>query len=173
MKNITLHPLQGIEIAQIGTLHFGQNQQDVIALLGEPSSGETEQLYYDDWGLRIDLDHAGNVEFMEFWRPENNDCPLSLYGIDPLATPAAQLTALLAQQDPTGIDDGEAPCCYAYTHLSIGVWRAFAEEDVLASIAQMRENGEDTDADWVQQDLHKSRYFWTIGIGKPDYYQAA
>ena len=39
----------------------------------------------------------------------------------------------------------------------------------------MRENGEDADADadWVQEDLEKSRYFWTVGIGKPDYYTAA
>lgn len=173
MKTITLTPLQGIEIEGLGALRFGQNLQDVVALLGKPDSGETKQLYYDGLGLRVDLDHAGGVEFMEFFRPENDDYQLSLYGTDPLALPAAQLTVLLAQQDPTGIDDGEAPCCYVYTHLSIGVWRAFAEEDVLASIAQMRENGEDADADWVQEDLAKSRCFWTVGIGRPDYYTAA
>lgn len=173
MKTITLTPLQGVEIEGLGALRFGQSLQDVVALLGNPDSGETEQLYYDGLGLRVDLDRAGEVEFMEFFRPENDDYQLSLYGIDPLALPAAQLTALLAEKDSTGIDDGEAPCCYCYTHLSIGVWREFAEEHVLADITQMRENGEDADADWVQEDLEKSRYFWTVGIGKPDYYTAA
>lgn len=173
MKTITLHPLHGIEIEGLGTLQFGQSRQDVVALLGKPSSGETEQLYYDGLGLRVDLDRTDGVEFMEFSRAENGDYQLSLYGTDPLALPAAQLTALLAEKDSTGIDDGEAPCCYCYTHLSIGVWREFAEEHVLADIAQMRENGEDADADWVQEDLEKSRYFWTVGIGKPDYYTAA
>ena len=164
MKTITLTPLQGMEIEGLGALRFGQNLQDVVALLGKPDSGETERLYYHGLGLRVDLDRAGGVEFMEFFRPENDDYQLSLYGIDPLALPAAQL-----------IDDDEAPFSYAYRNLSIGVWRDFAEEHVLADIAQMRENGEDADADadWVQEDLEKSRYFWTVGIGKPDYYTAA
>lgn len=173
MKTITLTPLQGIEIEGLGALRFGQNLQDVVALLGKPDSGETRRLYYDGLGLRVDLDRAGGVEFMEFFRPENDGYRLSLYGTDPLALPAAQLTALLAEKDPVGIDDDEAPFSYAYANLSIGVWRAFAEEDVLASIAQMRENGEDADADWVQEDLAKSRCFWTVGIGRPDYYTAA
>ena len=175
MKTITLTPLQGMEIEGLGALRFGQNLQDVVALLGKPDSGETERLYYHGLGLRVDLDRAGGVEFMEFFRPENGDYQLSLYGIDPLALPAAQLIALLAEKDPAGIDDEEAPFSYAYRNLSIGVWRDFAEEHVLADIAQMRENGEDADADadWVQEDLEKSRYFWTVGIGKPDYYTAA
>lgn len=173
MKTITLTPLQGMEIEGLGALRFGQNLQDVVALLGKPDSGETERLYYHGLGLRVDLDRAGGVEFMEFFRPENDDYQLSLYGTDPLALPATQLTALLAEKDPAGIDDSEAPCCYGYTHLSIGVWRDFAEEHVLADIAQMRKNGEDADAAWLQEDLEKSRCFWTVGIGKPDYYTAA
>lgn len=173
MKIITLTPLQGVEIEGLGALRFGQSLQDVIALLGKPDRGETTRLCYENLGLQVGLDRAGGVEFMEFFRPENDNYQLSLYGIDPLTLPAAQLTALLAEKDPAGIDDEEAPFSYAYRNLSIGVWREFAEEHVLADIAQMRENGEDADADWVQEDLEKSRYFWTVGIGKPDYYTTA
>jgi len=89
MKTITLTPLQGMEIEGLGALRFGQNLQDVVALLGKPDSGETERLYYHGLGLRVDLDRAGGVEFMEFFRPENDDYQLSLYGIDPLALPAS------------------------------------------------------------------------------------
>ena len=175
MKNIVLLPLQGIEIEGLGALHFGQSLQDVVALLGKPDSGETARLFYHNLNLCVGLDRTGGVEYMEFSQPEaeNDGYQLSLFGIDPLALPAAQLTALLAEKDPTGIDDSEAPFSYGYVNLSIGVWRAFAEEHILADIAQMRENGEDTDAAWLQEDLEKSRYFWTVGIGKPDYYKAA
>ena len=171
MQTIFLHSLQGIEIEQLGTLQFGQRKADVVALLGEPSGGDTAQLYYDELGLRVDLDAAGAVEFIEFvGEPDPARYRLSLYGTDPLKTPAAELLVLLSEKDPQGIDDAEAPCCYCFANLSVGVWRPFAEEDVQASIEEMRENGEDTDAEWIQEDLAKSRFFQTVGIGKAGYY---
>lgn len=36
MKTITLTPLQGVEMDGLGALRFGQNLQDVVALLVKP-----------------------------------------------------------------------------------------------------------------------------------------
>ncbi|MEO1438093.1 MAG: hypothetical protein AAFV80_21300, partial [Bacteroidota bacterium] len=70
------------------------------------------------------------------------------------------------------LDDSEAPYCYAFHETSIGIFRDSCDSDVNEMIQEMKANGENPEQeDWVLEDKQKAKYFWTIGIGKKDYYK--
>jgi len=39
-------------------------------------------------------------------------------------------------------------------------------------ISEMKENGEYSENEkWILEDKAKAKYFWTVGLGKKDYYK--
>lgn len=173
MTNITLLPLTGIEIEKIGVIHLELSKSNIKEILGEPDThSNNRQFYYNDLELRIDFDKADTVEFIEFiYGPYPEKTRLSLYDINPFEIGSSNLVTLLTDKAHGQVDDKEADFCYTFPTLSVGIWRQFSESSVQATINEIKEEGTfEENKDWLEEDLAKSRNFWTIGIGKKDYY---
>ena len=173
MKKIILHPLKGIEFENKEILELGTSKNELIQRLGKASSGTDKQLFYDDLELRIDLDNSEEIEFIEFiYGPFPEKTEIELYGINPFKTDSHNLIEILTKNNTGEIDTTEEPYCYAFLESSIGVFRDSCEVDIEEMIAEMKENGDYSEnEEWVLEDKEKAKYFWTIGLGKKDYYK--
>lgn len=173
MKKIILHPLKGIEFENNEILEFGTSKTALIQRFGKASRGTDKQLFYDDLELRIDIDNSEKIEFIEFIYgsfPEKTE--IELYGINPFKTDCHNLIEILTKNNKGEIDTTEEPYCYAFLESSIGVFRDSCEADIEEMISEMKENGNYSEnKEWVLEDKEKAKYFWTIGIGKKDYYK--
>lgn len=169
MRKITLKPLEGIEIEGIGNIKFGQTKAEVEKLLPNPEIVEGNQLHYDELEFRVDLNAQGKVEFIELFGPDCEFIEASIYGVNPFTTKADDLIKLLSSKNSGKVDDTEAPHCYAYLGSSVGVWRDVTEKEAKEEIEQAKKDGDYED--WMEEELEKSKFFWTIGIGEKDYYK--
>ena len=175
METITLLPLQGVDIENIGLLNLGSSKEDVHALLGKPSEHTDHSWFYAKHEFRIDFDDNGDIEFIEFvFGPYPERTTLSLYGHNPFELPAAELVALLTEHNQDGgIDDSDAAYCYTFAKLAVGIWREFTAEDVQESLVELSAEEDEYDADneaWLARDLAMAKHFWTIGLGVDGYY---
>lgn len=173
MELIKLLPLQGVEIEHIGLLALGSSKEAVHKLLGKPSEHNDHSWFYMKHEFRIDFDDEGNIEFIEFvFGPFPEKTTLSLYGHNPFSLLAADLVTLLNEHNQGDVDDGDAPYCYTFKNLAMGIWREFTAEDVEAGIADLDEGDEPDaeNAEWLAQDLAMAQHFWTIGLGMAGYY---
>ena len=51
-------------------------------------------------------------------------------------------------------------------------WRESEPNDIMEMIQEKKEDGEyESDKDWLNEELEQSKHFWTIYIGKKDYYK--
>lgn len=172
MKKIKLIPLIGIEIENIGIIQFGQNIYDIKMKLGDPDSQDGTELYYTRLNFRIDLNEKEIFEFVEFQGPYLENMEVSVYNINPFAINADELLEILALENNGEIDDSEAPYCYSFMNISIGIWREFTEKDILDTIEKMKVTGNyEESREWLNKDLEKSKHFWSIGLGMKDYYK--
>lgn len=172
MKKIELIPLVGIQIEGIGQINLGASRDEVQALLGAPSDALDDQYYYDDLELRLDFNGRGVLEFIESTNgPYPEKTEVSIYAVNPFQTEANELVNILSEKNNGAIDDAEARYCYTFLNSSVGVWRQITEEDVQEEIEEIKADGEYEDnADMLLEDLEKSKFFWTIGIGVSGYY---
>jgi len=173
MKKIELIPLVGIQIEGIGQVDLGASRADVQSMLGAPSDALDDQYYYDELELRFDFNGQGILEFIESINgPNPEKTEISIYGVNPYQVEVAELVRILADKNQGEVDDAEAGYCYTFLNSSVGVWRQMTEEDVQEEIEEIKADGEYEDnADMLLEDLEKSKFFWTIGIGVEGYYE--
>lgn len=170
MKKIKLLPLIGVNIENIGIIQFGLDIHNIKLKLGEPNLQNDTELYYDEF--RIDLNENKEMEFIEFQGPTPKDIDISIYDVNPFTVCANKLLEILAIRNKGTIDDSEAPYCYCFMNISVGLWREFVEKDILDTIENMKNVGDyEKSKEWINLDLEKSKFFWSIGIGRKDYYK--
>ena len=80
---------------------------------------------------------------------------------------AAELVTLLKEKNGSNIDDAEAPYCYCFRNISIGVWRQNIPEDI--SQSEIRDATDEERKIWIMEQ-NKAKHFWTIGVGNIGYY---
>lgn len=171
MNRITLKPLEGIIINE-SKISFGQTKNDLINLLGSPDYEDENQVFYENLDVRFDLDKNGLLEFIECQGPYSGNSEFNIYGISPFKLPANELVTLLTNENNGEIDDFEVPYSYSFLEISVGVWRAAVPTDIAAAIAEMKADGSyEAAKEVMDQDLEKSGHFWTIAVGKVDYYK--
>lgn len=173
MKKIVLHPLKGIEFENNEVLEFGTSKLELIKRFGNATSEYDQQLFYDDLELRIDLDNEDKIEFIEFiYGPYPEKVEIEIYGINPFKTDSAALIELLSSHNKGEVDENEEPYCYAFLESSIGIFRDSCEVDMDEMLKEMKEIGAFAENEkWVLEDLEKAKYFWTVGLGKKEYYK--
>lgn len=169
MQKIIINPLDGIEIENMGSIKLGQEKAEVFEILKNFEPDGENNIYYDDLELRIDLNKDGKVEFIELYGPFCEKISPLIYGINPFKVTAKDLIKLLSSKNNGKIDDTEAPYGYSYLGSSVGVWRDLTEKEAKEDIEEAKKDGEYED--WMEEDLEKAKYFWTIGIGEKDYYK--
>ncbi|SHG91453.1 hypothetical protein [Pedobacter caeni] len=171
MKKIEIIPLEGIDFEEGISIRFGQTIPEIKAVLGDPTAEEPHQLYYDHLEFRLDFDKNGELEFVEIQGPFSRHLAPQIYHVNPFAIEADDLVKLLTEKNDGRIDDSEKPYCYCFLENSVGVWREFVEDDIRATIDELKDNGEyEESKDWIEQDLEKAKFFWTVGIGNKNYY---
>jgi hypothetical protein len=172
MNKIQLIPLKGIVISGKTEINFGLKRKEVENILGKPDSVDIEKSYYEGLAVRFDFDKKGKLEFIEFIDgPFSDKVELSIYDINPFVTDAKELVKLLLLKGNNNVDDSEAEISYVFPDISVGVWRDYTEKDIVAEIEELKKNGEyEKSKEWIEHDMLKSEYFWTIGIGIKDYY---
>ncbi|ALR29312.1 hypothetical protein ATE47_01630 [Chryseobacterium sp. IHB B 17019] len=171
MNKITLRPLAGITIGE-KEINFGQTKHDVIGLLGNPDHVEESQIFYDNLNVRFDLDEDGLLEFIECQGPYPENSIFDIYGVNPFKLKDNELVDLLTDKNSGEIDGFEAPYCYSFLEISVGIWRASVPADIESIVAEMKNEGTyEESKGLMDMDLEKTKYFWTVAVGKPDYYK--
>ncbi|ASU33570.1 hypothetical protein [Mucilaginibacter xinganensis] len=174
MIKIELTPLKGIDIENVGEVLLGQSRQSVDSLLGKPSEPDsTNSAFYELYELRIDFDEFGKVGYIEFlYGPFPERTELCIYDVNPFTIGAEKLVEILSRQNNGEIDTTEAEFSYAFLNISVGIWRQFTQKDMEESIAELKSTGKyEFNRSSIEDDLDKSRNFWTIGVGVANYYK--
>ncbi|RDU25193.1 hypothetical protein [Anaerosacchariphilus polymeriproducens] len=160
-------PLEGIKIDN-KTIRFGATKEEVIKALGIPDDILDGMLYYDNIGLRIELDKNMKVSFAESWNEEN--IKLKLYNINPLEIECETVLKLLEEKNKGKIEY-EGGYNYYFLNLSLGIGRELTTSDVLDMIKEAKaENVYEEMKEQLLSDLKKSKYFESIGLGTKGYY---
>lgn len=172
MKKIEFIPLVGIHVENIGAIALGASSAEVQTILGAPSDALDGQYYYDDLELRLDFNDEGELEFIESINgPHPEKTEVSIYGVNPFQVEAEELLNILSEKNSGPVDDTEAGYYYAFLNSAVGVWRQMTEEDIQEDMEAIKAEGEYEDnVDMLLEDLEKSKFFWTIGIGVKGYY---
>lgn len=180
MLQIDIKPLVGIEIKNIGEIKLGQTKKDVENLLGLPNLSDnisigniqTNRAFYNEYEVGIDYDDSNTIEFIEFINgPSLEKIQLRVYGIDPFKIEANELIEILSDYNSGKIDETEAPHSYAFENISVGIWRQSVPSDLEEWISEKKlDNTYEIDKSWIDEELERSKHFWTIGIGRKGYY---
>jgi hypothetical protein len=182
MLQIDIKPHLGIDVKNIGEVKLGQSQKEIESFIGLPNISETiavdntqtNRAFYDAYELRIDYNSDNEVTFIEFiYGPFPEKTELRIYGVDPFKESAERLIELLTIYNAGKIDESEAPHSYAFEKISVGIWRQSVPSDIQELIEEKKgDNTYEIDKAWVNEELEKSKHFWTIGIGRKGYYNS-
>lgn len=173
MIPIEIRPLIGIEIEGVGCINLGHTKTDIEQILRLPKPIDINRsVYCDEYELRIDFDHSGVVEFIEFiYGPFPKRTSLALFGINPFQLEANKLVEFLREKNNDEVDDKNGEYHYFFKNIGISVWRDNTEQEALEMIERLKAEGEGKEnEEWVKEDLERSKYFWTIAVCLPDYY---
>lgn len=108
--------------------------------------------------MRIDYNQNERIEFIEFlFGPWPEKCEVTIYDINPFAIEDKELIQLLSFKGNEKVDQSEAPWCFIFPDISVGIWREADPNEI--------------DKNWIDEELKKAKYFWTIGIGHENYCQ--
>ena len=153
-------------------LIFKMVKTELLKKIGRPSSENGNQLFYDDYELRIDIDQYDHVEFIEcIYGPFLEKTEIEINNINPFKTKSSDLIQILSEKNNGKIDQSEEPYCYAFLNSSVGIYRDSCEVDIDEMITEMKNTGEyESNKDWVLNDKEKAQFFWTVGIGKAKYF---
>lgn len=169
MKKVRLVPLQGVEIEKIGKIKFGDSKESILSVVGDVvEEQEDNSVLVDNLEMRFDFDENDKLIFIEIFGPFCQYIEPEMYGVKPFAQSSEQLLRILTEQNNGKLDDTEAPYCYAFPNISVGVWKEVTENDMIDEIKAARESGEYEQ--WMDDDLKRAKHFWTIGIGEKGYY---
>ena len=171
IKNIHLLPLEGMEYDGL-SIRFGDGEEAVTRVLGEPVARRGSRCYYCDHELALDFDSRGELEFIEFLGGVEGALRPTIYATDIFDADADELLSVLLERNGGDVDDSEAGYSYALRRLSIGLYREITPEDVNAMLREMLNvdltqlGGLD-----IEQEQRKARHWATVGLGRPGYYK--
>lgn len=172
MENVEIIPLTGIKIDD-KIISLSTLRENVEDLLGAPCRTWKNSLYYFNNELRFDFDENGRVDFIEFLAGADGEIQPQIYGVYVFQTEADDLYDILKEKNNGEIDDHENGYSYGFLNISVGVFRDAVPEAVQEMIEEAAADGEPMDADDVEYEMRKAKYWATIGIGVKDYYRKA
>ena len=165
-RRIEIIPLSGIKMDSIDIV-LGNDMESIINIIGKPDYQEGSQLYYDRYEFRLDFDITKKLEFIELQGPYTKKVLPLIYGVNPFKLDAEELVNILKEKNGSNIDDTEAPYCYSFLNISIGVWRQNTPEDI--SQSEIKGTTDEERNIW-EKEQNKAKHFWTIGVGNIGYY---
>ncbi len=177
MKIIT-KPLDGIYFEDKKIL-LGEERRSVEETVTNISSKQKIvherglSIYLFNTNLRVDFDNNDCVEFIEFLGGFHSEVQALIYGVDAFKTNADELFELLKKHNEGEIGDNENGYSYAFKNIGVGIWRGSTPENLAEFIKEIR-NEEGIDEAIVEENIKeemlKSNYWQTLGIGIKNYY---
>jgi hypothetical protein len=173
MKKIEFIPLKGAKIEGIQLITFGMSQNVLIEILGEPSKQFDNELSYEDLELCIYLDQHKNVELIEAYAgPYLESTEISIANTNPFTTSAEKLIEILTKVNSGEINKKEADHGFTFLIQSISVYRNRTQKESEDFISELKADGEyEEDKEYALFELEKSKYFWSISIGRKGYFE--
>ena len=115
MTKLILNPLKGLQIVNGENLAFGISKTELFIKIGKPSNVNDNQLFYDNFEFRIDLDQDEKVEFIEcIYGPFPEKTEIEIYDINPFKTNSSDLIQILSEKNNGEIDQSEEPYCFTF-----------------------------------------------------------
>lgn len=140
----------------VGPVRFGMSPEEVRRSMPEPSTPfrkeTTSQHEIDAFhDCAFQVFYGGVKPTVEYIELSRGSVVQPLYrGLDVFATPSEEVVAFIARDGAFDATDWEMPYSYVFRALQLSLWRPVIP---------------DSDSD------NEGRYFSTIGIGKPGYYE--
>lgn len=155
-------------------LKFGMTRENIIEILGIPEySSEKSLMDYGDFSidlpakdgfykneLQVTYDDNNLVDFIEFYGRSAELIEVFIQNINVFKTPVPLLIDKIIAITNSDFDKGntEIPYSYTFPSLDLAVWRQVIPRQNERTV-EIPESDE-------------GKYFWSIGIGKKDYYKS-
>jgi hypothetical protein len=170
MHKISLNPQIGLVIDGIGQINFGDTKQQVSAAIGafEDIVGTENRVSYAQYGFFADFNKSnGKFEAVEFWNDgAANVSQVFIYEQEVLRTEAQKILKMLTEKN-------NAPAIEGWFYNIDVIYSGGNPANVLAIIAQYKTDGTyEESKQFLLQDLEKTTYFASFGIGYKGYCQA-
>ena len=166
---IEIIPLTGISIGD-QRITLSDPKASVEAALGKPHETRKNSFYYFQNELRFDFDAQGFVEFIEFSGGFDGKLQPCIYGIEAFQADADTLYSVLKEKNNGDIIDSERGYSYAFSNLSVGIWRQRTPESIQEMITEAAADGSPLSEADLAYETKLAAHWETIGIGVKDYY---
>ncbi len=150
-------------------IRLGGGKADVEQILGHPDTIFENSLYYFENELRIVLDKAGRVEFIELLGGPDGTFQPVLFGLEAFQADPEAVVGLLKEKNGADFLDTEKGYSYAFKKLSVGLYRESVPQNVPEMIEEAEADGNPLSEEDIEYE--KRRTHWaTVGIGVENYY---
>lgn len=166
---IEIVPLIGIRTGD-RHINLSASKASVEAVLGKPDKIRKDSFYYFQNELRIDFDAQGLVTFIEFLGGVDGTLQPRIYGIKAFQADADALYAVLKEKNNGDIIDNERGYSYAFSNLSVGIWRQSTPESIQEMITEAATDGNPLSEADLADEIKLAAHWATIGIGVKNYY---
>ena len=167
-KTVEVIPQVGVIVDGV-TVCLEAARAEVERALGAPGDARWNSLYYFGNELRVDLDEAGCVEFIELLGGPDGELQPVIYGMEAFQADPEAVVELLKEKNGADFVDVERGYCYTFKKLGVGLYRESVPENVAELIEEAEADGHPLSAEDIEYE--KRRTHWsTIGVSAEYYY---
>ena len=168
-KVFIIKPLEGMTWDN-SFIALGTSKGDVVEIIGQPESKTEISFYYFGNELRFDFDENDNIKFIEFLGGIDGQIQPQIYGDSAFTADADEIVALLKKHNRGAAIDNENGYSYAFSDISVGLYRESIPENVQEMIEEAASSGETMSEEDIQYETRRAAHWATIGFGVRGYY---
>jgi hypothetical protein len=165
MHKITLLPHQGVQIAGLPFIAFGDSKEQVIKAWGNFTEVRQSRVEYADYGFFADFKDDDTFEAVEFWNyMEDFVSEVYIYDKEVLQNPAKETLVIIKEKN------GNIDAIDGWFYNLDVIFSGGKPGDFEKIVEQYKHDGtyEQSKA-YLEEEYKKSYYFSTFGIGYKGY----
>ena len=176
VKSVEIFPLEKITINDTD-ISLGMDKAEVTKLLGKgDASGDSVRYFESELGIYYDSNNK--VEFIEFYGGIDGNIKPVIYGVSAFETKARDLVEIIEKHNSgnnyfdADIVDFDSDYDSEFYNISVGLYRDITPDAVASMKEEMIAEGvfDENDEDYLN-DVERSKYWGTIGMGVEGYYK--
>ena len=166
--NIQIYPLEKVDFDNVA-ICFGMVKSAVELALGKGQQIGNRHYYFNS---EMAIDYRDNkVDFIEFLGGVDGRLKPAIYGVSAFDTDAAELVAVLKENNSGEICDDENGYSYQFSNISVGVYREALPDEITEMVEEAKSNGNPMSDNEIQYEMKRANHWATIGCGSAGYYQ--
>jgi hypothetical protein len=165
MYKITLNPHIGVQIEGLPYVSFGDTKEQVLKAWGEFKEIRQGRVEYTQYGFFADFKADNTFEAIEFWNyMEDFASEVFIYGIEVLQNTASETLAIIKEKN------GNIDAIDGWFYNVDVIFSGGNSKNIEGTIAELKreETYEPVKEIW-EEELRKSKYFSSFGIGYKGY----